>query len=75
MTKTAKIVAKGMAEQADIETLLKEKEKSSRLGVREAIDDELEERNWMCPNCENNLMKNETEGLFYCPAGHYEVEV
>jgi ribosomal protein S27AE len=72
--KTAQIIAEGMAEELSLDELLEEKAKSKRPGVVKGIEKELTERNYSCPNCDNLLMRNEQDQIWYCPTGHYKVE-
>lgn len=72
--KSAQIIAEGMAEGLSLNELLEEKTKSKRPGIVKGIEKELTKRNYSCPNCDNLLMKNEQDKIWYCPTGHYKVE-
>jgi hypothetical protein len=71
---SARIIAEGMAEELSLDELIEEKQKSKRPGVIKGIEKELSERNYSCPECNNLLMRNEQDVIWYCPTGHYKVE-
>lgn len=71
MTRESKrIVAEGIAEELKVDELVEEREKTQSSEIRKTITEEIAKRT-VCPECQNDLMKNEKDNNMYCPGCGY----
>lgn len=67
-------LASSLAEKFTIEELKAQKEMTQDSVMENKIDEVLSER-YTCPECSNNLMKDEKKNELYCPACSFCIDL
>lgn len=71
--KSKRELASSLAEKFSIEELVQQKEMTADSVMEEKIDEIITGRT-TCPECTNNLMKDEKKKEYYCPACSFSVK-